>query len=209
MGIRQGRIRKGSMRREERKMTHRSKAAAIALIAGVTLVPMLAAAQTADATGPPHAVGPPRSPGHLGLPHAHAAGAARGAGGQGVPDRGGGRDARAGNTRAQTNSLLNRAPETTSASNQVDRRADGTPGFYNNFWLDRGTTAIATRRTSLVVDPADGRLPALTEPARAAAPIRPRRPASRVCAAAGCPPPPTRTSTRETGASSTPRRVRR
>ena len=48
----------------------------------------------------------------------------------------------------------------------MDRRADGTPGFYNNFWLDRGTTAIATRRTSLVVDPPDGRLPALTEPAR-------------------------------------------
>ena len=62
--------------------------------------------------------------------------------------------------------LLNRAPERTSASDQVDRREDGTPGFYNNFWLDRGTTAIETRRTSLVVDPADGRLPPLTEEAQ-------------------------------------------
>ena len=69
-------------------------------------------------------------------------------------------------TLARNERLLNRAAETTSASDQVDRRADGTPGFYNNFWLDRGTTAVATRRTSLIVDPADGRLPALTEPAR-------------------------------------------
>ena len=58
--------------------------------------------------------------------------------------------------------LLTRAAERTTASDQVDRREDGTPGFYNNFWLDRGTTAVATRRTSLVVDPANGRLPALT-----------------------------------------------
>ena len=58
--------------------------------------------------------------------------------------------------------LLNRAPEETTAADNVDRREDGTPGFYNNFWLDRGTTAIATRRTSLIVDPPDGRLPSLT-----------------------------------------------
>ena len=58
--------------------------------------------------------------------------------------------------------LLTRSPEATSASDQVDRREDGTPGFYNNFWLDRGTTAVGTRRTSLVVDPPDGRLPQLT-----------------------------------------------
>ena len=58
--------------------------------------------------------------------------------------------------------LLTRSSEVTSASDQVDRREDGTPGFYNNFWLDRGTTAVGTRRTSLVVDPPDGRLPQLT-----------------------------------------------
>ena len=62
--------------------------------------------------------------------------------------------------------LLTRAPEVTSASDQVDRREDGTPGFYNNFWLDRGTTAVGTRRTSLVVDPPDGRLPQLTPEAQ-------------------------------------------
>ena len=34
---------------------------------------------------------------------------------------------------------------------------------YNDFWWDRGTTAVETRRTSLVVDPSDGQLPALTD----------------------------------------------
>ena len=58
--------------------------------------------------------------------------------------------------------LLNRPAERTTASDQVDTREDGTPGFYNNFWLDRGTTAVGTRRTSLVVDPPNGRIPALT-----------------------------------------------
>ena len=62
--------------------------------------------------------------------------------------------------------LLTRSPEVTAASDQVDRREDGTPGFYNNFWLDRGTTAVGTRRTSLVVDPPDGRLPQLTPEAQ-------------------------------------------
>ena len=35
-------------------------------------------------------------------------------------------------------------------------------GGYNDFWLDYGTNVIGDRRTSLVIDPPDGRLPALT-----------------------------------------------
>lgn len=58
--------------------------------------------------------------------------------------------------------LLNRPPERTRASDQVDRREDGTPGFYNNFWLDRGTAPVETRRTSLIVEPSNGRLAPLT-----------------------------------------------
>ena len=38
----------------------------------------------------------------------------------------------------------------------------GNVGGYNAFWLDRGTTVVPTRRTSLVIDPPNGRLPALT-----------------------------------------------
>ncbi len=36
-------------------------------------------------------------------------------------------------------------------------------GGYNNFWMDRGTRVIETRRTSLIIDPPNGRLPELTE----------------------------------------------
>ena len=72
--------------------------------------------------------------------------------------------------------LLNRPAERTTTSSQVDRRDDGTPGFYNNFWLDRGTTVVGTRRTSLIVDPPNGRLPPLTaEAARRAASPEARR----------------------------------
>ena len=36
---------------------------------------------------------------------------------------------------------------------------------YNDFWFDEGT-AVTTERTSLIVDPPDGRIPALTDEAR-------------------------------------------
>jgi hypothetical protein len=63
---------------------------------------------------------------------------------------------------------------------QADRAApprggDGSPGpygnvgGYNNFWLDRGshyTVVDGQRRASLLIDPADGRVPPLTEAAR-------------------------------------------
>jgi hypothetical protein len=37
---------------------------------------------------------------------------------------------------------------------------------YNDFWWDPGTKVVKTRRTSLVIDPPDGRIPALTAEAR-------------------------------------------
>ena len=43
---------------------------------------------------------------------------------------------------------------------------------YNQFWYDRGTKVLGTRQTSLVVDPADGRIPALTRDAQARAGAR-------------------------------------
>ena len=33
---------------------------------------------------------------------------------------------------------------------------------YNEFWYDRGNSVVGSRRTSLIVDPSDGRLPPLT-----------------------------------------------
>ena len=49
--------------------------------------------------------------------------------------------------------------------NEAARRteAGGNVGAYNNFWMDRGTRTVGTRRTSLIVDPPDGRIPPLSE----------------------------------------------
>src|SRR5712691_8727430 len=57
-----------------------------------------------------------------------------------------------------------------------DRR-DGDPEAdvgraYNDAWWDRGTRVVPTRRTSMVVDPSDGRVPPLTAEAQKAAAAR-------------------------------------
>ncbi|MCE2515757.1 MAG: hypothetical protein J4F37_12255 [Acidobacteria bacterium] len=41
--------------------------------------------------------------------------------------------------------------------------AGGRVGAYNNFWMDRGTNVVGNRRTSLIVDPPNGRMPPLTD----------------------------------------------
>jgi hypothetical protein len=48
-------------------------------------------------------------------------------------------------------------------------------GAYNNFWWDYGTKVVGSRRTSLIVDPPDGRIPPLTPEAQKRA-TGPRRP---------------------------------
>jgi hypothetical protein len=53
--------------------------------------------------------------------------------------------------------------EQQAAKDRIDRPpAKGDPGTYNQFWFDRGTKVIGDRRTSLIIDPPDGRIPALT-----------------------------------------------
>ncbi len=47
--------------------------------------------------------------------------------------------------------------------------AGGNVGGYNNFWMDQGTNVIGTRRTSLIIDPPNGRLPEVTEAGQARA----------------------------------------
>ena len=71
-------------------------------------------------------------------------------------------------------------------SSAIPDRCVGSPNFvdcigsYNQVWFDRGTDVVASRRTSLIVDPPDGRIPSLTPEAKkradAVAAIR-RRPA--------------------------------
>ncbi len=50
--------------------------------------------------------------------------------------------------------------EKRAAQNRVDRPpTEGDVGNYNQFWFDSGTKVVATRQTSLVVDPPEGRVP--------------------------------------------------
>ena len=58
--------------------------------------------------------------------------------------------------------------------NEAARRteAGGNVGAYNNFWMDRGTRTVGTRRTSLIVDPPNGRIPPLSEAGQARADAR-------------------------------------
>ena len=60
------------------------------------------------------------------------------------------------------NRFLDLPAQRTEAGGNVDRRPDGGNGSYNHTWLDRGTQAVGTRRTSLIVDPPNGRYPAMT-----------------------------------------------
>jgi hypothetical protein len=60
-----------------------------------------------------------------------------------------------------------------AVENDRDRRgkpgADDVARAYNEAWWDRGTKVVPSLRTSLIVDPADGRIPPLTPAARASA----------------------------------------
>ena len=50
--------------------------------------------------------------------------------------------------------------EKQALANQVDRApSPGDPGTYNQIWLDPSSKVLPGRRTSLIVDPPDGRMP--------------------------------------------------
>ncbi|PYS40135.1 MAG: hypothetical protein DMG14_11580 [Acidobacteria bacterium] len=54
--------------------------------------------------------------------------------------------------------------EARAAQNRVDRPPQpGDTGSYNQFWFDSGTKAVKTGRTSLVVEPKNGRVPVKPE----------------------------------------------
>ena len=58
--------------------------------------------------------------------------------------------------------------EERTALERVDRPPrPGDTGTYNRFWVDYGTRVVGTLRTSLIVDPPDGRLPPLAPAAQA------------------------------------------
>jgi hypothetical protein len=55
-------------------------------------------------------------------------------------------------------------------ANNRDKRGDSAEsdvgGAYNQFWYDRGNNIVGSRRTSLIIDPPDGKIPALTPEAQ-------------------------------------------
>jgi hypothetical protein len=54
--------------------------------------------------------------------------------------------------------------ESRAADNRVDREPQpGDTGSYNQFWFDSGTKVVKSRRSSLVVEPNDGRVPVKAE----------------------------------------------
>jgi hypothetical protein len=69
-------------------------------------------------------------------------------------------------TKEQAALYAKKVVETTN-SDRRDGGAEVDVGrAYNNFWRESGTKVVPTLRTSLIVDPADGRIPALTPDAQ-------------------------------------------
>jgi hypothetical protein len=60
-------------------------------------------------------------------------------------------------TEEEAAALEARAAEQKANAERAPRAGD--VGSYNDFWFDSGTRVVATRQTSLVVDPPDGRVP--------------------------------------------------
>ena len=67
------------------------------------------------------------------------------------------------------NNFLSLPAQRTVAGQNVDQRPDGGHGSYNHTWLDQGLKAAVTGRTSLIVDPPDGRYPRRTPEGQARA----------------------------------------
>jgi hypothetical protein len=72
-------------------------------------------------------------------------------------------DAEAAEYERVTNELQNRDRRDGLGTRSVgsDGRSDVSRA-YNEFWWDKGTQVVGTRRTSLIIDPSDGRIPPLT-----------------------------------------------
>jgi hypothetical protein len=87
-------------------------------------------------------------------------------------------------TREEAAALEKRAQEQNGDEGRSKGTRNDVERAYNDFWWDRGTK-VTSLRTSLVVDPPDGRVPAQTEEARKRAQDEAKRPAFRGAGASG------------------------
>src|SRR5881409_2020129 len=63
--------------------------------------------------------------------------------------------------------LERRAIEESSDEARFENPERDVEAAYNDFWWDRATNVVKTHRTSLIVDPPDGKIPPLVADARA------------------------------------------
>jgi len=87
-------------------------------------------------------------------------------------------------TKEEVAGLESRAQQQSGDQNRTKGTDADVSRAYNDFWWDRGTK-VTTPRTSLVVEPADGKVPAQTDAARARAADEGKRPAFRGAGATG------------------------
>ena len=87
-------------------------------------------------------------------------------------------------TKEEVAGLESRAQQQSGDQNRSKGTDADVSRAYNDFWWDRGTK-VTTPRTSLVVEPADGKVPAQTDAARARAADEGKRPAFRGAGATG------------------------
>jgi hypothetical protein len=69
-------------------------------------------------------------------------------------------------TEQEAADLERQAALTNSDEERPKDKARDVATAYNDFWWDRGDKVVGTRRSSLIIDPPDGRLPALTPEAK-------------------------------------------
>ena len=87
-------------------------------------------------------------------------------------------------TKEEVAGLESRAQQQSGDENRSKGTDADVARAYNDFWWDRGTK-VTSPRTSLVVEPADGKVPAQTDAAKARAADEGKRPAFRGAGATG------------------------